>query len=198
VETTAGPTFLYEDDCLLLSLRQYRAQTTCSRVSDAFRVVVLGTKDGALVMYDIPSGIQVLEIGLDGGVPQSVLVTDSFGWIVVVVREMSTRYQLAVFSIDGMFVRKKEIPGNASVWSSCTSAKGVDFIVFPTTDDEAAKFYAAEAFYLDIVTLQRKSNAAIVVLTYLSEHHCILVGQKDGKVECSFEPSERFDHCRPP
>jgi hypothetical protein len=108
------------------------------------------------------------------------------------------RYQLAVFSIDGMFVRKKEIPGNVSVWSSSTSAEGVDFIVFATTDDEAAKFYAAEAFCLDIVTLERKLNAAIVALTYLTEHQCILVGQKDGKVECFFGPSERFDHCRPP
>jgi hypothetical protein len=194
--STTGPTLIYEDDNLLLSLRQYRAQTTCSTVSDAFRVVVLGTNDGTLVVYDIPSGVQIREINLDGGVPHSVLVTDSFALIVVAVREMSMRYQLAVFSIDGVFIRKTEIPGDVSVWSSWMSATGLDFIVLATVDDEVARFYAAEAFYLDFITLQCKSNAAIVALTYLAEQQCILVGQRDGKVECFFQPSGRFDHRR--
>jgi hypothetical protein len=191
---TGLATYLFSDDRLDLSIQQFRDITTCCAVSDQFQTVVLGSRDGALSLHNLPSGVHSSVIELNGAVPHEVLVTDSFGFIVTAVTETvenESKHFLLVYTINGIFVRKMEIEGAVVQWTKWTSLKGFDYIAFKTSrdDGENLKLYICEVFYLKFSVVRCRTRAPIVAMRYLTDFDLLLVAHKDGKVTFYYQPS---------
>jgi hypothetical protein len=164
-------------------------------VSENFDVVALGGA-GEVTLWDVHTGILIREIALEGAVPHKVAITDGFGFVVVAVTESVERQKrrfLVVFTINGMFVRKREIADEVALWYHWTSAKGTDFVVF-TTDSETVSFTACEVWALNFAVFKCKgSNSPIVSLTYLVQKSLFVVSQAEGRINVFCERCEEME-----
>jgi hypothetical protein len=190
---TGLATYLFSEDRWELSIQQFRDVTTCCAVSEPFQTVILGSKDGALSLHNLPSGVHSSVIELNGAVPNQILITDSFGFIVVAVTETvenESKYFLLVYTINGIFVRKMEIEGEITHWISWTSLNGFDYIAFKTSKDDAEnlKVYICEVFYLKFSVVRCRTVAPVVGMQYLTDFDLLLVAHKDGKATFYHQP----------
>jgi hypothetical protein len=174
--TSSCSTFVYVNDNCLVSVHQYSSVMTCSAVSDVFELVVVGLQGGRLVLFDLPSGIQILEIELEG-VPQKVAISDGFGFIVVLTAE-SGEFRLRVYSNDGILVRKIAVAELAAwhLWA----ARGFDFMAFGTIKGE---LFVCEVFYLDARRVGNRAAEPIVTVKYLRERQMLCVAQKGRRID---------------
>jgi hypothetical protein len=198
-----GPlgTAVFVEDHFRFCVRNYAAVTVCAFVSEPFGVLLLGGADGQLTIFDAHSGLMIRRISLDGAVPHKVMVTDGFGFIVVVVAdfvERQRRWFLVVFTVNGVFVRKREIPDEVALWQQWTSAKGVDFIMFTTVSERdqraASSFTACEVWALNFSVFKCKNSySPIVMLSYVAQRGIFIVCQAEGRVNVFYGPSERLE-----
>jgi hypothetical protein len=174
--TSSCSTFIYENDNFLVSVRHYSSLMTCSAVCDVFALVVVGLERGGLVLFDLPSGIQILEIPLRA-LPQKVAMTDGFGFVVVVTAE-NGQFCLRVYSNDGFLVRKIGV-ADIVAWHLWT-ARGFDFMTFGMIN---GKLFVCEVFYLDVVEVGDSAGEPIVAVKYLRDRQMLCVAQKGGRID---------------
>jgi hypothetical protein len=189
--TTRCSTFVYENDKLSVALNDYRSEPTCAAVSDAFRIVVVGTGRGSLVVFDIPSGLPIREVELGGATAQKVMVAESCGLIVV----LTMKNDVVVFSMNGTFVRKAALKRKVARWATWAS-NGIDFLALAPerkSENERPKFSLAEAFSLNLKVFRCASPSDIVSFCYIREHQALMVGQRDGNANFFFDPCRSFD-----
>jgi hypothetical protein len=189
----ANTVSVYRDDSFAFAVHSYRAPITCACVSDMFGIIVVGAADGALTLFETGTGLLLREIDLKGAVPDHVAVTTGFGFIVAAVTNVGPgedHHFLEVYTINGEFVRRREIPGRIEAWDCCTSWRGVDFIVFAVDKGERA-FRAAEVFWLDF-TVFPHAGSRIVALAFCPEKACFLVCQAEGVISIVGQTGEQI------
>jgi hypothetical protein len=190
-------TILYEKDRVAASIQQYRDLTTCCAVSETFQMVAIGTRDGAIIIYDLPSAVTSGMIDMKGMIPQRLVITDSFGFIVAVVFEEREKcYSIMVYTVNRTFVKSVRIAGMITAWTKWISPKGFDYMAFivdlQDDDSDCVKFFACDVFSLRISVWRCKTNAPVMTLQYRPEEGLFLVAQKDGRVNFIRERNSGF------
>ena len=182
-------TSVYEGDKLCVAIRQYRSVATCCDISQQFSVSVIGTKDGALIVNSVPSGVTSRVIDLGNAVPLQVMITDAFGFIVALVKEVTdgvTKHYLVTYTINGVFVRKAELDGELLLWTKSTSFQSFDYLAYVlkqrVDNDDVTTIYECEAFYLKPRAIPFHPKSRIVSLKYTQSHDCYVIAQADGHV----------------
>jgi hypothetical protein len=197
VTIAAGPiaAAVFTDDHFVVCVRPFNRVITCACASESFGVVVLGS-EGVLTVWEARTGLLIREIEIDGAIPHKVAIGEGFGFIIAAVTERLERQPrrfLSVFTINGLFVRKREIADDVSVWSLWTSSKGIDFVVFATVG-EAASFAACELCALNFSAFKCKgSHSPIVSVSYLVGKAAFVVAQADGRVNVFGESSDHLE-----
>jgi hypothetical protein len=132
-----------------------------------------------------------LVVELGSLVPLRVLITDSFGFVVVCARE-ENRHYLLVYTVNGLLVRRTEIDGDVILWTKWTSLKGFDYIAFVTSKDNGDKlqFFACEVFYLNLSIFRCKTKSAVVTLKYVPANDLFMIAQEDGKITFYYQPND--------
>jgi hypothetical protein len=113
------------------SIRIYHNSVLCSCLSKLFGVFVLGTDDQALIIGVLDDGSTLRVVHLDF-VPQKMLVTDRWGFIVVHGCEYvqgKPKYRFVVFNLNGVPVKSVQFSIPVAHWLTVTSSRGFDFII---------------------------------------------------------------------
>lgn len=156
------------------SIPSFRASIRCCDISSAFQLIVCGTKDKSLMFCSLASRSLVRTVELDAK-PIILLITPSWGFTVVYMRsfvEGSPIHYIALFSSNGVMIRKVSIPYAVKKMSTFKDSKGFDFVLFANDQNE---IFAFEAFYCDVGNplFQAKSN--IVALSYMISTQSIVI-----------------------
>jgi WD40 repeat protein len=134
----------------LFSIPLYRDEITCLTLNADFKVIASGTRDGFLVLSSLNRGSTVHVVDLQSCRPYSVLITNSWGFVVVCSTKLKAgrlEHILMVYNVNGMFLRSKVLPGAMKAWTTWSSTDGFDFLVLAT---EQGKVFACEVFWLDL------------------------------------------------
>jgi hypothetical protein len=169
---------VYEGDRLMLSMHQHAA--TCCTVSEPFHTLAIGS-EGRVVLYALPAAVAAHEMRI-GGLPRRAVVTDSFGSVVVATIESDLKHFIEVFTINGAFVRKREIEGEMVRWTTWVSRRGLDYLAFVVKDGAPEYFFTCDVFSLGMSAWKGGTKSEIVNIKYLSEQDLLLVAQRGGNM----------------
>ena len=152
---------------LAFAVPSYRGSVKACAVSSTFAVVVSGTDDGSILIFSITSHAIVHVLKTETRIPEKILVSPDWGFVVVYEVEVkmgqTTRY-IEVFTIDGMFVSRKQIPFSVTAWCSLSNGSGRDYVVL---SDQRGRIYLFEVFYLDITEPFYRNAEDVIFLEYV-------------------------------
>ena len=165
---------------LLSEIPSFTDAVVCVAVSQAFRVCVSGTRNGTIFVRSTTSMSTVRTINLGNNVPELVLITPAWGFIIV----YSTRNEagrahmyLSLYTINGEeIIGLKEISCQIACWTSFVSRDGFDFVIF---GDKAGKLYMFEAFYMDIGAPFHDCWSKVLDIKYVDSEKIITTLTKD-------------------
>jgi hypothetical protein len=141
----------------------YRDEITCCTVSAGFGLVASGTRDGFLVLSSLERGSSSHVIDLGGRRPGSVLITKSWGFVVVCATKLEDGvlgHSISVYSPNGALVRTAPLQDPVSAWTTWSSTTGFDFLIVAT---EQGRLLTCEVFFLDFAAIKGTRLAAPVV-----------------------------------
>lgn len=133
---------------IMQSIQLYREAVTACAINSTHSLVVSGTKDGAIILCSTINGNLIRIINVPNLKPQKLMITPSWGFIVAYFTEIEDgdmKYFIYVYTVNGIFIAKTEIPGPIDFWYVWSSNNGFDYLVFTI---EGGKLYFAEVFYM--------------------------------------------------
>jgi len=154
----------------------------CISISEVFHTCVIGTRDESLIFCSISNGRIIKTINLNGRRPLKILITPSWGFIIVYQTHLSQgilHHELATYSINGEFIRSSPIDRGVSSWYTFKNTSGFDYVLMT---DDLSYFFIFEAFYLDVGRRFFSISAQITDTLYDTEESVVVALTKCGKV----------------
>jgi hypothetical protein len=139
----------------LWEFRSFRGPVTCTAISDTYKVHIIGTTDGALVITSLTTQESLRVINLGDILPTEITVTESWGFIVTYGAEIidGVRYFcLVVHTINGAFVRKRTLAGPITPHCFFTSVRGFDYLAYIFEHH----LFLSEVYFLDEQMIRTK------------------------------------------
>jgi hypothetical protein len=164
------------------SIPIFKSAVRASAVSAAFKLVVCGTRDGALLFCSLNLQIVVRVVELGGGVPVRVLITPAWGFVCVYIREVAEgilKHFIALYTVNGEKVRQVEIQGAIVAWSCWADDGGFDFMAIALEDGECHFF---EAFWLVIGEAACDVCKSVVGIGFAPALQAGVIVSSDGQV----------------
>lgn len=165
----------------------FKTRIKASAVSEGFHMFVCASSDGDLMFCSLNSNSFVRTVGLDGARVASILITPSWGFVVVQLKKIEKGRlirSLACYSVNGELIASNPIRRRLVCWHAWKSRKGFDYIV--AADDENS-IYVCEAYYCKvgerIAGDRTKLPAKIIRLHYLVAQSTIVVLYNDGTIQ---------------
>jgi hypothetical protein len=161
----------------------YHDEITCCNVNADFSLIASGTRDGFLVLSSLTRGSNVKVVDLGGCRPYSVIITRNWGFVVVVSTKLEggrLEHIIAVYTMNGFFIRSKQIPGPLAAWTSWTNSDGFDWLIIAS---DQGKLAFAEVVELELMFV--KGYVAIppvIAIRYLPGEFGIIVISGKGEV----------------
>ena len=158
---------------------------TCLSMNFGFREVVCGTSDNSLLFCSISSNylsiFRVVELE-DGFKPIKIIITNSWGFVVVYLTKMNERklnHYLALYSINGDLIKRVEIGIPIQQLETYSSNDGFDFII---ARDDSFNLYSFEAFYLDIKNPFYNCDSSLSSLLIIPDKCLAVQVTQEGKI----------------
>jgi WD40 repeat protein len=147
----------------------YNGEIISVAVCSDFGAVVSGTSDGSVLIFSLTSRTVVHVLKLGNRVPQRILISHKWGFIIVYETESKggelLRY-IEVFTINGVLVRREQVSFDINLWCAFTSKKGFDFAI---AADPKGSLYIFEVFYVNIVKVLDRCGDRLVEVTYVQD-----------------------------
>jgi hypothetical protein len=131
-------------------LQAYRDSVSACAVSSTFGVVAAGTNDGSLMIWSCQTGALVRAIELGRCVPQKILISRTWGFIISYCREIvrgALKHHLFVYTVNGSFVKRTEIAGAVDYWCCWSSPQGFDYLLCAT---DFGKLDISEVYEIEV------------------------------------------------
>lgn len=130
--------------------RSYRGSVVCSAISDVYKIHVMGTSDGILVLTSLASMEQFRVIDLEDRKPHMIEITPVWGFIVVWgSRTENGRviHYLMAYTINGKKVREAPLLSGSEITQHIVFAsdRGFDYFAYVSK----TKLYVCEVFFLN-------------------------------------------------
>ena len=125
----------------------------CVCVSNKFHAIVCGTKDNTLLISSTTLKSVVKRVPLGDCRPEKVLITPSWGFIVVYLTRIENNgieHQIGVYTINGDLIRKTRIEDALTLMNVWSSPASFDYVVI---SDVSNHVYMFEAFYASLVCI---------------------------------------------
>jgi hypothetical protein len=160
----------------------------CPRVSaiacaPTFHVTVCGSCDGVLDLYTLKSGRKVRRIDTGIGKPSRILVTRTWGFVVVCLKRVERcgrLWWLGVWTINGELVGKTGIAGAITQWTTWTSRAGIDFLAFSDAD---GRIFVFEAYAVSPGKAVREFAQRVISLHFWERNQILVVVLDTGRLE---------------
>lgn len=140
----------HESCSFLFSIPTFCTSIKCMCVSDGFHTIACGTKDGKLVICSLTSKSVVRMVSLDGGRPESIIITPAWGFIIVylkTIEDSRIENYVVIYTINGDLIRKVRTEEAVSCLSVWASPSGFDYVLM---SDAKHRVFVFEAYYGDI------------------------------------------------
>lgn len=142
--------FVGDDMTNLCVAETFLGEVVCCAVSERYSIVVSCTSGSSIVINSL-NGEYVQSIEIES-VPIFVSISRNFGFIVVVseiVDKGTTRHFINVYTVNGIFIRRKELDSKVIFMTTISNRNGDDFIVYV---DHDCRVFVASCFYIDKTT----------------------------------------------
>ncbi|EAY02572.1 Beige/BEACH domain containing protein [Trichomonas vaginalis G3] len=166
----------------IVVMPSYRYSIECCAVSASYYLVVMGTRDGSLIINSLNNGGTVRSIDLHGCRPRHVIITHSWAFIVVYMTEMvegSEAHFISVYNVNGEFIRKTQIDSAIVAWDTWISPQGFDYIVFV---DHKGRLFSFEVFFLNIEKPFFRFWKPVSSVKFLGDISTVAVVTTDGLI----------------
>ncbi|OHT08686.1 hypothetical protein TRFO_04746 [Tritrichomonas foetus] len=183
VQKTAIKQTVFSQLDQIASIPSYRSKLPCVHISERHQLIVNGTNDGFIILSSLTKCTISKVINLNKCKPKLLLVTQSFGFIVVyatfIEAGVEKRY-LFVFTVNGELVTKRPIRMAISLmysFSSCSS--GTDYLIF---SDSTGQLYSCEVYEMSISSCFFRCHGNVCGLSYNHENGSVVAVSADGKI----------------
>ena len=146
----------------------------CVASSAAHQLTVAGTDDGMLLYFDRTSGKFVRGVSLDGRIPNKLLITRGWGFVVVECQGF-----IVVYSVNGMKVGETAIDFECRCSTTWQSSKGFDYIAFC---DNFGQIRAAEVFRIGEMQKVCSFKMVIAGIMWSPKDNGVIIVFRNGKV----------------
>jgi hypothetical protein len=143
-------------------------------VSKTFGAIVVGTEKCILSVHSLTTHELTALIDLNGIEPDKLIITPSWGLIVVVVHK-----EIIVFSINGGFVGKVAIESEIREWRSFSDENGFDYVLLWDVGNRIRFFEAMKPEEMACIPAR---NSSLIAIQYLKTRKCIAGLSKEGIV----------------
>ena len=158
----------------------FTSSVSCLAISSTFHSIVIGTNDESLFICSLNSERITRVIDTKGLHPLSIMITPSWGFIVVYstkIKSGKLQHYLSLYTINGDLIRTTEIPNAVNVWSSFKSDDGFDYIIISDSNGDC---YLFEAFYLDPKEKIISTEPNVYSVSFLKEESLVLILLRNG------------------
>lgn len=135
-------------------------------ISQEFDVLVYTTANQYLEIYSLSNERIVNSVYLEDELSYKIMITQSFGYILVV-----TDRSLWLFTINGFLIKKIENSIGVDALSTWKDKNDIDFICF---SDVNGKIFVFEAFYPEKLIHLTSCHQKIASISYVQELHSIV------------------------
>jgi hypothetical protein len=146
----------------------------CFASSPKFNVTAVGCDDSKLRIRSNLSGRKVATVALDGELPIDVLITPSWG--IIVVKSLRSIF---VFDVNGHPIHRAPYQGEIVRWNAFQTRSGFDFVVY---QDSEHSCFCFEAAYPQAISRLETGSAPLVCLAYDWRTNCFIFAAGTGKV----------------
>ncbi|KAI5493897.1 platelet formation protein family [Trichomonas vaginalis G3] len=154
----------------LFSVATYDDELTCCHVSQNFHLAIACTHCGNVFAIDTRRREITWQMSLEeGSFPRNVVVTDSWGFIVIhytTMVEGNEIQKIAVLTIDGEIHETFEVDINVAHIAKLTSRDGFDFVLIV---GEKGRIWSFEAFYGEKALNQFANCASPVTNVFVAD-----------------------------
>ena len=148
----------------------------CIALSEDFHLAAYGTVAGTLHIVSTTNRREVRALTLDGDVPEAVLITRHWGFIIA-----RTHTCVFVFTVNGELLRQAPLANRILRWTTFSNTAGFDYLAFQTADFD---ILACEAPRPDLATHICKCRG-LVSIAYSSALESLILVTSSGKVKCA-------------
>jgi hypothetical protein len=178
----------------LFSIASYRDEIVCVAAAQQFGIIANSTRDGSVIMMSAANGsiARVIELAP----AYAILVEITAGWGFVVVHTTVTRngigeFYVEVYTVNGEFIRRRQIGFGIRVWRHWVSRDGFDYMVALS---EAGDLYAFEVFWLDVEEAFVKITGNVISMEYILDEDVLAIATESQLMffSCTHMKIERF------
>jgi hypothetical protein len=130
-------------------------------VNVEYHLLVIGTLEASILLYSLISGLFRMKVDLPGEIPERILVTDGWGFILV-----ASQSRISLFDVNGKLLRSIGVTINIVAWCTWRDSKGFDFVGLA---DDNGKIFVCEAFYLEFGDYVAFCRGSVVALEFVNE-----------------------------
>jgi hypothetical protein len=143
-------------------------------LGDNFGMLASAGRDGSILLILTSTGTisHVIDIA---ETPIHVLMTHGWGFVLVhsiTIVDAIPHYFLTLFTLNGEFIRKKEVPFNIQTWVTWESTQGFDYVAVVGTNGDLHVF---EAFFLDMGPCISKVNTQVITMKHFVKEELLFV-----------------------
>jgi ribulose 1,5-bisphosphate carboxylase large subunit-like protein len=133
------------------------------------------TRDGCIFLISAASGATKTVLDIAPEIPLLVAVTSGWGFVLVHSRKIDkglSSFFVSVYTVNGEFIRKRQIGFQIQVWTHWTCSSGFDYVVAAS---ETGQVYVFEAFFLDIENQFAQVRSRIVSMQYFKDRQVLAI-----------------------
>ena len=140
---------------------------SCFSISEKFDVCAYGTETCMIYVHSLTNNNLCAIIDLDKREPEKILISESFGFIIVEVQN-----EINVFTLNGTFIAKSQLKFDIKTWKIFAN-KGIDYVIFINSINEMGIFEAIEPNNIIYNDKQFKKDCNVFCTNFNDIMQCI-------------------------
>lgn len=167
------------------TIYSFQGQIDCIAINSSFHLLICGTNDNCLIFCQLNvNKMKINRVVKTDGKPYKIIITNNFGFVVVLLSKIDSTDELALYSINGDKIRSTSV--NITSMEQAQSSPGkFDYLIVADTNN---RIFLFEAFYLKIGKPIFQCKSKIIKLKYIKTESLILAFCEDSTVSVLLLP----------
>ncbi|OHS97071.1 hypothetical protein TRFO_09605 [Tritrichomonas foetus] len=157
-------------------------QVLCMAMSQRINIFVLGCSDCKIRIRNLATGKKIATVLTDYDFPQSILITEKWGFIVV-----KTSKKLLIFSSNGTLLKEQDEFPEIKQWFTFESQDGFDFIGFEEGIIDGNEETTHGYYYFEVMNPHERTKICeiqekIMNVHFVSKWNCFLIATDNQEI----------------
>lgn len=159
----------------------FESPILCCAISETFHTIVVGS-EGCLIISSLESGTSIISINIENFIPNKILITENFGFIVTQaskVEEGIIVNVLFLHNIEGKLINKKYINCEVLCLITWSDGEGLDFL---SISDQDGKIMSCEAYELKFSIVVKRCMSPVIKMEYCKYLKSLVAITSNGNI----------------